>query len=174
MSSLGELELEWWGPGTVPAAGSIVWSQFPKEIGDGVPGPKNRPALVLKSRYATDPPGDRFYVQVAYGTSVLKTGKRPHDFVVANSVSLDMLRLPKATRFDLDKIVWLPWAKPWFVPRTNDDAFCTPVMSVLTEDMKRILGWTMARREGLGLLEAYRAPAPAPEQSLAAEDTDTP
>ena len=163
MSSAGDLKLEWWGPGTVPAAGSLVWCNFPEALTDGVPGPKDRPALVFKTRYATDPPGDRFYVLVAYGTSVLKTGKRPDDFVVANSVMIDLLRLPKATRFDLDKMVWLPWARPWFVPRTKDDPFVTPVISVLPESMKRLLGWTMARREVKGMLEAYRAEAPAPE-----------
>lgn len=165
-------ELEWWGPGTVPAAGALVWCNFPTELDAGVPGPKNRPALVLKTRYATDPPGDRFYVQVAYGTSVLKTGRRPDDFVIANSVMIDLMRLPKATRFDLDRIVWLPWARPWFVPRSQDDPFVTPVLSVLPDQMKKILGWTMARRAQKGLLKAYGAAAPEPERS-APDETAT-
>lgn len=155
MSSPFEVELEWWGSGTIPAPASIVWCNFPEQLAPNVPGPKARPALVFKTRYYDDPPADRFLVLVAYGTSKLKTGKRPNDFTIANSATLDIVRLPNATRFDLDKFIWVPWARPYFCPRRMDDRFSTPVVSVLPQSVSRSLKWTMARREQRGLNDAY-------------------
>lgn len=160
MSSPGEVELEWWPSGVVPAAASLVWCKFPTHLDLGKPGPKERPALVLKVRYADDPPKGRFLVQVAYGTSNLKLDKRPNDFVIANHTMLDVLRLPQATRFDLDNVLWLPWAKPFFAPRREDDPFCTPVLSPLPDDVKRLLGWTMAARDQRGLNGHLKADPP--------------
>ena len=158
MSFVGEGE--WWGPGTVPAPASIVWCNFPEDLTTKKPGPKPRPALVFKARYADNPPQDRFFVLVAYGTSKLKIGRRPNDFVIANSMALDILRLPQATRFDLDDVVWLPWAKPFFAPRSENDQLNTPTMSVLPGSLQETLMWTMGRREQRGLNAAYHAPVP--------------
>lgn len=156
MSSRGEVELEWWGPGTIPAPASIVWCHFPEHADLGKPGPKARPALVFKVRHAENPPGGKFNVFIAYGTSVLKTGIRTDDFTIANSATLDLLRLPQATRFDLDNMLWLPWARPFFCPRAMDDRFSTPTVSVLPGELQRMLGWTMADRDARGLLGAFR------------------
>ena len=164
MSSPGEVELDWWGPGTIPAPASIVWCAFPDHLAPNLPGPKNRPALVFKVRYADRPPRDRFYVQVAYGTKRLKIGKRPYDFRIANYATLDILRLPHATRFDLDQIIWLPWARPFFCPRVEGHRGSTPTVSVLTTDMQRSLGHTMAYREQRGMDRAIKMPAPEPER----------
>ena len=58
----------------LPAPGDIVWCLFP-EIPDIQPGPKPRPALVMRVESRTD--GD--VVSVVYGTSKhldrLKTGE---------------------------------------------------------------------------------------------------
>ncbi|WP_340646728.1 hypothetical protein [Phenylobacterium sp.] len=164
MSSPGknEVELEWWGPGTVPPPASLVWCNFPDTPDLGKPGPKPRPGLVFKVAFAEDPPGDRFYILIAYGTSKLKIGKRPDDFTIANSATLDLLRLPQATRFDLDNMIWLPWARPFFCPRKMSDQFTTPMVSVLPGELQRMLGWTMARRESRGMTDAYRAAPPEP------------
>jgi hypothetical protein len=159
------MDLEWWGPGTVPAPASIVWCCFPTDLAPGVPGPKARPALVFKVRYVDDPPGNRFYVQIAYGTSKLKPGRRPHDFSIANSATLDLIGLPQATRFDLDRILWLPWARPFFEPRHPEERFATPTVSVLPGELSRMLGWTMAMREQRGLNEPFKEnPPPPPEE----------
>lgn len=148
-------EAEWLDPGTIPAPASLVWCRFPDHITPDIPGPKARPGLVFKARYLTDPPDHRLMVLVAYGTTKLKTGKRPHDFTIANAATLDIVRLPAATRFDLDNFVWMPWAKPWFVPRNDGERFATPVISVLPDSIAAQLRWTMARREQKGLLGAY-------------------
>jgi hypothetical protein len=167
MSSAGKgldlgkgLELEWWPPGTIPSPASIVWCKFPDHLAPGVPGPKERPALVFKVRYADDPPADRFYVQVAYGTSKMKHERRLNDFALANVTLLNLLRLPQPTRFDLDNVLWLPWAKPFFCPRDETDRFATPTISTLPDDLQRVLGWTMAEREAQGLNDHFRAPVP--------------
>lgn len=160
MSSAGELELVWWGPGTVPPPASIVWCNFPQSEALGQPGPKSRPALVFKARAATDPPGDRFYVLVAYGTSVLKSNERQYDYSIINAAELDILRLPQATRFDLDRMLWLPWARPFFAPRNVNDPLSTPTISVMLDSMKRDLGWTMALRDAEGLNDAYHCQPP--------------
>lgn len=158
MSSVGDDD--WWGAGTIPAPASIVWCNFPEDIAPRQPGPKPRPGLVFKVRYASEPPDDRFLVLIAYGTSKLKLNRRPNDFTVANATTLDILRLPQATRFDLDRILWLPWARPFFSPRDRRDLFSTPTLSVLPESAQQSLRWTMGRREQLGLNSAYHATAP--------------
>jgi hypothetical protein len=156
MSSNGEVELEWWEPGTVPAPLSIVWCAFPDHISPEKPGPKERPALVLKVRYAVDPPDGRFLVRVVYGTSKIKSNKRPYDFSIENFGTRLLCRLPQGTRFDLDQVVWLPWAKPYFVPREND---LTPVISVLPMAVQTDFAWHMKAREEMGLNEALNKDA---------------
>lgn len=115
--------------------------------------------MIFKARYADNPPGDRFLVLAAYGTSKLKLGQRPFDFTIANAQALNMLRLPQATRFDLDDVVWLPWAKPFFVPR-RVDRFAVPTISVLPEPLQETLRWTMQEREQRDMNAAFR---PSPE-----------
>jgi hypothetical protein len=157
MSSAGDVELEWWPEGTIPAPASIVWCNFPQTPDLGKPGPKARPGLVFRVRYADKSPDGRFYVLIAYGTSKTKVGKRPFDFTLANSSTLDVLRLPQATRFDLDNVLWLPWAKPFFMPRRPDEPYATPIVSVLPAALQETLKWTMLDRERHGLNAAYHA-----------------
>ena len=157
MSSAGEVELEWWEQGTVPAPASIVWCNFPDHLAPDVPGPKSRPGLVFKVRYATNPPDGRFYVLVAYGTTNLKSDRRPFDFSIGNYATLSVLRLPSATRFDLDNVLWLPWARPYFDARKG---YSTPTISVLPQSVQQQLGWTMAIREQQGMNAAFRADKP--------------
>ncbi len=149
MSLDGEIELGWWGPETAPAPASIVWCAFPEHTDLGKPGPKPRPALVFAVRYAQEPPDNRLMVQVAYGTSNLKSATRPWDFTIANYTTRMMLRLPQATRFDLDNVLWLPWARPFFVAR-QDGRGATPVQSVLPKNVQIELAWLMKVRESMG------------------------
>lgn len=148
MSSDGNVKLEWWPSGTIPAPLSIVWCAFPDHIAPEKPGPKNRPALVLSVRYASDPPDGTHLVKVVYGTSNLKTGQRPHDFIIGNFATRLICRLPQATRFDLDQVVWLPWAEPYFVARPGQQ---TPVISVLPMSEQQEFAWHMNYRDQLGL-----------------------
>ena len=98
----------WWPE---PAAGDIVWCHFP----DGVhPRSKPRPALVL---VVFDDDAPEFTVRVAYGTSQRTTtlyrgeiailkGKHPAAYAAAN-LSFD-------TKFDLRRLVDLPYSADWF------------------------------------------------------------
>jgi hypothetical protein len=147
MNSNG-VDLSWWEPGTIPAPMSIVWCAFPDHVNPERPGPKERPALVLKVRYADDPPQDRFVVRVVYGTSRLKSAERPFDFAIANYGMRRLCRLPQGTRFDLDQVVWLPWAKPYFIAREGDS---TPVVSVLPRAAQMDFAWLMHAREEMGM-----------------------
>lgn len=148
MNFAGDEGLEWWPSGTIPAPLSIVWCAFPDHIFPEKPGPKNRPALVLAVRYAADPPDGRHLVRVVYGTSKLKSDTRPYDFAICNYGTRLVCRLPQGTRFDLDQVVWLPWAEPYFQPREGDD---TPVISVLPHSVQQDFAWHMHYREKLGL-----------------------
>lgn len=63
----------------------------------GVPGPKNRPALVLQVEQASDDPAGSVVV-VAYATSQNTTAGYPGEFVIEASAKTG---LTKATKFDL-------------------------------------------------------------------------
>lgn len=104
--------------------------------------------MVLAVRYADDPPDGRFLVKVVYGTSKLKTDTRPFDFTIMNYAQRLICRLPQATRFDLDKVVWLPWAEEYFRARPGDS---TPVISVLPQPLQQEFAWHMNARDKMGL-----------------------
>lgn len=93
-----------------PAAGDIVWCHFP----DGVhPRPKPRPGLILTVF------GDRalFTVTVACGTSQRTTQLHRGEFVIqraANPVAFAAANLSFDTKFDLRRIVDLPYTSEWF------------------------------------------------------------
>ena len=98
----------WWPE---PAAGDIVWCHFP----DGMhPRSKPRPALVL---LVFDDDVPEFTVRVAYGTSQRTTtlyggeiailkGNNPAAYAAAN-LSFD-------TKFDLRRLLDLPYSADWF------------------------------------------------------------
>ena len=98
----------WWPE---PAAGDIVWCHFP----DGMhPRSKPRPALVL---VVFDDDAPEFTVRVAYGTSQRTTtlyrgeiailkGNHPAAYAAAH-LSFD-------TKFDLRRLLDLPYSADWF------------------------------------------------------------
>lgn len=79
------------------------------------------------------PDGLKAAVEVTFGTSNAKHDERPFDLIVSNSVALDECGLPCVTRFDLDKTIWLPWAKEFFAPR---EGYTSPVSGGLNEMCK--------------------------------------
>lgn len=115
---------------TLPKALDIVWSRFPYEERPGMPADKPHPALVFAVFERT---GGLFSVQVAYGTSNLKTDTRPFDFRIQNYRAMHYAGLHQATRFDLDRIKWLPWDSDWF-QSPNAEKYPTPVIGHLIED----------------------------------------
>ena len=93
-----------------PKLGDIVECSFPQEM--GVPGPKNRPALVLQVEEATDDPAGSVVV-VAYATSQNTTAVYPGEFVIEASAKTG---LTKATKFDLVNHHRLSFDDAWFAP----------------------------------------------------------
>ena len=69
------MAIRWW---PVPESGDIVWCHFPQD-GKLKPGPKPRPALIIKV-FDDHPP--QFYVEVVYGTSQKIDRLYPGEFVI--------------------------------------------------------------------------------------------
>jgi len=67
----------WW---PAPEAGEIVWCHFPENKGIN-PGPKPRPALIVK---VFDDQAPHFIVLVAYGTSQKTDQLRSGEFLIAD------------------------------------------------------------------------------------------
>lgn len=98
---------------TLPASLDIVWCRFPEREAPATPGPKSRPALVRAVALNDDE--TKGVVHVAFGTGRLKA-HRALDLQIQNFRSIEECGLEKATRFDLDRCLWLPWVKEFFGP----------------------------------------------------------
>lgn len=126
-----------------PSAFDIITCYFPEADPPPDGTPKLRPALVLS--VLRNKETGMIAVKVAYGTSVLKLLQRDHlDLIIQNATDLRLIGLPRATRFDLDNTVVLPWCPPhcncW-------DGYPTPVIGTLTESYAKDLAWLMLKRE---------------------------
>lgn len=123
----------------LPEPLDVVWSRFPYDDKPGEPGEVAHPALVFATFEFR--PGE-FSVQVAYGTSKLKTDRRPFDFRIQNFRDMQFAGLAQATRFDLDKIKFLPWDDAWFenpAPWKYDSPVIGRVLDGPAERLKNIL-----------------------------------
>ena len=102
----------------LPSPGDIVWCLFP-EIPEIEPGPKPRPALVLRVDRRED--GD--VVSVAYGTSKNLSRMRSGEVSITklkNPAAYALAGLAYDTNFDFRAIVDLPWTDRYFkVPTRN-------------------------------------------------------
>lgn len=120
----------------LPAPYDIVWCRFPL-LPKVDPAPYPRPALVRNA--ATMPDGSA-QVEVAYGTTNLKLGRRHFDYVVSKASEMDACGLYRATRFDLDQVLWLPWTTDWFEVLPN---YNSPIIGSLTPHGIRMLQITI-------------------------------
>jgi hypothetical protein len=95
----------------LPAPGDIVYCRFPEALGK--PGPKPRPALLTGLAEFED--GTKGVV-VAYGTSQKTHQLLAGEFVIAPSEgeAYRAAGLSFATKFDLRKLVTLPYTDEWF------------------------------------------------------------
>ena len=93
-----------------PRLGDIVECGFPEQV--GVPGPKNRPALVLQIEEADEDTAGCIVV-VAYATSQNLGAVYPGEFVIDAGAGTG---LTKATKFDLINHRRLPFDDIWFAP----------------------------------------------------------
>jgi hypothetical protein len=103
---------------------------------------KLRPSLVVSILQNGD--SDEYACQVIYGTKNLKLMSRERlDLIVQSAADLRQLGLHRATRFDLDKMVTLPWSPEFFGCWA---CFNTPVIGSLTEDYIKEYAYMMMRR----------------------------
>ncbi len=102
-------EPRWFPP---PRPGDIVWCRFP-ERRSSTPGPKPRPALVL--RVGEDSEG-RPVVEVAYGTSQKVDQLYAGEFAIttADRVAYAVAGLSYPTKFDLRETFELDFNDTWF------------------------------------------------------------
>lgn len=92
----------------LPAPGDFVWCRFPETL--GVPGPKNRPALVIGVA------DDDHRVRVCYGTTKKTDTLYPGEFVIdPDDDGFALSGLAARTKFDLGNCVDLPFNSRWFV-----------------------------------------------------------
>ncbi|WP_282348062.1 hypothetical protein [Pseudomonas sp. PS01301] len=95
----------------LPEPGDIVWCYFPHQEDAGAPGPKERPALVIRVSEADHA------VQVAYGTS-----KRTHQIHKGEFVmdpadgGFQISGLSVRTKFDLNRREQLYFDAEYFAP----------------------------------------------------------
>jgi hypothetical protein len=124
-----------------PSAYDIVACWYPEADAPQDAGPTLRPALVvtvLKGERTGD-----YACRVAYGTTNLKIVKRREvDLIIPNGHTRQM-GLARATRFDLDRVITLPWVPPFFDPWTGNT---TPKIGALTEAYIRDYAFLMMKR----------------------------
>lgn len=135
-------------PSTLPAPYDLVWCRFPLQEDLGNPGPKPRPAVVLN--VAVDQDAGEGEVQLVYGTTNLKMAQRPRDCFVTNLAEMDTCGLNKATRFDLDKVAWVPWAEEWFAILPG---YTSPIIGHLSHHATKLLQIELSHRHARALRE---------------------
>ena len=126
------MTIHWWPS---PAAGEIVWCHFPQDKGLE-PGPKPRPALVVK---VFDDHAPQFYVSVAYGTSQKIHQLRSGEFLIANTetAAYRLAGLSYPTKFSFHSVVELPFNDQWFKPPPHAPHGQIPKLGVLHPSLMR-------------------------------------
>lgn len=94
-----------------PGPGDIVWCHFPQDK-KLAPGPKSRPALVVKVGEIADEPA----VAVAYGTTQRVNELYPGEFAItrADREAFALSGLNFDSKFDLGNVIELPYSNRWF------------------------------------------------------------
>lgn len=131
--------LEWYA--NPPAAFDIAACYYPRPP-DKHPGPDLRPGLIVGVLQGNAT--GRYACRVCYGTTNLKLLRRlDKDVIVQNASHIDQFGLKKATRFDLDTVLILPWNNRFFGFWAG---YSTPVIGSLTEVYVRDFAFKMMRR----------------------------
>ncbi|MDQ0423388.1 hypothetical protein J2045_004440 [Peteryoungia aggregata LMG 23059] len=126
-----------------PSAFDIVTAYFPETNPKGEL--RLRPCLILD--VLQDEETAEYGCRISFGTKNLKILQRQSiDIIVQNSLHLDEMGLPYATRFDLDakNIVVLPWSSEFFGCWRG---FPSPRIGFLLETYRRDYAYIMAMRE---------------------------
>ena len=124
------------GPRWFPASrpGDIVWCRFPEDKLSG-PGPKARPALVLRvGEHAGHP-----MVEVAYATSQKVDALYSREFAItpADRVAYEVAGLSAPTKFNLGETLELDFNDAWFAVPPGAPHGQTPKLGVLHPSLVR-------------------------------------
>jgi hypothetical protein len=125
------MQLAW----PLPAAGDIVWCRFPHWPGRS-PGPKPRPALVLKVTERED----GAEVVVIYGTSQRVDRLSRGEFAITrtgHAAAFEAAGLSFDTKFDFGQAVALPWNDSFFAVPPGAPSGQKPRLGVLHASMMR-------------------------------------
>lgn len=87
-------------------------------------------------------------MRICFGTSNLKTDSRPFDFFVTNMNEMNIAGLFQATRFDLDRILWMPWSTEFF---RKPHAKPSPVIGHLSGAATELLALVSEARRKRGM-----------------------
>ncbi len=113
----------------LPAPGDIVWCLFP-EVPGMEPGPKPRPALVLRVERKED--GD--VLSVVYGTSQKLHQLKRGEFAITHDKhpsAYALAGLAYDTKFDFKAMVDLPWSERYFKVPPRSPHGNTPKLGTL-------------------------------------------
>jgi len=143
--------------GVRPHPFDIAWARFPFHGEKGRPAKDLHPCLIVQVVEATD---GSTWVGAFYGTSKLSSNERGQiDAIVMTSEELDRMGLRCATRFDLDRPMWLPWNDEYFVEsKANPNS---PVHAHATEGLIFEFKESLRVRKANGL-PAYPVDPPIP------------
>jgi len=121
-----------WFP--APHAGDIVWCRFPQDKLPK-PGPKSRPALVLRVGEVQGHP----VVDVAYGTSQKVDSLYAGEFAIApaDQAAYEAAGLSYATKFNLAETFELDFNDTWFSVAPGAPHGQTPRLGVLHPSLMR-------------------------------------
>lgn len=101
--------------GVRPHVFDIAWARFPYHGEGGRPSDDLHPCLIVQvAEAAAD---NSCWVAAFYGTSKLRLqdGRDQIDAIVMNVEEISRMGLRCATRFDLDRPMWMPWTDEYFV-----------------------------------------------------------
>lgn len=124
--------MHWWPE---PTAGDIVWCHFPDNIR---PKPKRRPGLIIATK--EDDEG-KLFVSVTYGTSQKTDRLYSGEFRIAKGehpAAYASAGLSFDTKFDLGKVLDLPFNDAYFSVPPHAPFGQTPKLSTLHPCMVRI------------------------------------
>ena len=119
---------------SAPRAGDIVWCRFPRDKLPK-PGPKSRPALVLRVGEDQGHP----IVEVAYGTSQKVDSLYAGEFAIApaDQAAYEAAGLSYATKFNLAETFELDFNDTWFSVAPGSPYGQTPRLGVLHPSLMR-------------------------------------
>ncbi len=117
-----------------PRAGDIVWCRFPRDHVPG-PGPKSRPALVLRVGEKDSHP----VIVVAYGTSQKIDKLYPGEFTIlpSDNTAFEASGLGYPTKFNLGETFELDYNDIWFGVPPGAPCGQTPKLGILHPSLMR-------------------------------------